>query len=67
MYSQADKTRDLKFQLSEINRRKQEITIKSHHLERLKSITKDDRELQNLEMQLQELRRRFLDFGLKNF
>jgi Nucleopolyhedrovirus protein of unknown function (DUF919) len=69
MFSQAEdvKAKHLKYQLNEINRRKREITIKSQHLERLKNITKDVKELQNLEIQLQELRRKFLDFGLNNF
>ncbi|UZE89788.1 hypothetical protein [Parapoynx stagnalis nucleopolyhedrovirus] len=70
MFSQTEDARranHLKHQLNEINRRKREITVKSQHLERLKNITKDARELQNLETQLLELRRKFLDFSLNNF
>lgn len=68
MYSnKSHALKDLKYQIDEINKHKRDITIKSQHLERLKNITKDARELQNLEQQLFELRQQFLNFGVNNF
>jgi hypothetical protein len=66
MYSTKNQ-KELVYQINEINAQKRNIIIKSQHLERLKNITKNAKELQSLETQLHELRRKFLDFGLNNF
>jgi hypothetical protein len=58
---------DLRSQLIEINKRKKQILIKTDHLAKLKSITKNSQELQCMEQQLVELRKQFLNFSVENF
>ncbi|AKN81007.1 hypothetical protein [Lonomia obliqua multiple nucleopolyhedrovirus] len=67
MYSKSKDAQDLTRKLNEINFRKKQILIKTQHLERLKLITKDARELRDLEQKLLDLRYQFLNFSVNNF
>ncbi|AGA16183.1 hypothetical protein [Thysanoplusia orichalcea nucleopolyhedrovirus] len=59
--------RDLKSQIDEICRQKQKIAIDSQHFEKIKSLTKNADELQNLEKKVMKSRQSFLNYGINNF
>nr|WRK23001.1 hypothetical protein [Bombyx mori nucleopolyhedrovirus]WRK23139.1 hypothetical protein [Bombyx mori nucleopolyhedrovirus]WRK23415.1 hypothetical protein [Bombyx mori nucleopolyhedrovirus]WRK23553.1 hypothetical protein [Bombyx mori nucleopolyhedrovirus]WRK23691.1 hypothetical protein [Bombyx mori nucleopolyhedrovirus] len=66
-YNTSQSRRDLKSQLEEINRHKQKITIDSQHFEKIKSLTKNVNELQNMEKRVMKSRQNFLNYGINNF
>lgn len=65
--SSSSRNSDLKSQLDNINWQKRQIRINSQHFEKIKAITKDVKELQNLEQKVMEDRRKFLNYGINNF
>ncbi|ANF29756.1 ORF-108 [Catopsilia pomona nucleopolyhedrovirus] len=60
-------SRDLKSQLDEINKEKRQILIDSQHFEKIKALTKDRQELQNLEHKVMKSRQKFLQYSVDNF
>ncbi|AVA31210.1 ac29 [Oxyplax ochracea nucleopolyhedrovirus] len=65
--SSSSRNSDLKSQLDNINWQKRQIRINSQHFEKIKAITKDVKELRNLEQKVMEDRRKFLNYGINNF
>ncbi|WBB27326.1 AC29-like protein [Mythimna sequax nucleopolyhedrovirus] len=61
------KDEDLRKQLNQILQAKRQLTIQMEHWERIKRITKDPKEVQNIESKLSKMRMDFLNFSTDKF
>lgn len=67
MYTSHKKNLNIAQQLYDITQAKHQLTIKQTHYERLKRITKDAKELQEIEQQLHQIRMDFLKYSTTMF
>nr|UPO71126.1 orf20 [Trichoplusia ni single nucleopolyhedrovirus] len=58
---------NLRKKLNEILQAKKQLSIQMEHWERIKRITKDPREVADIECKLNKIRNDFLNFGSNNF
>ncbi|AAM09265.1 hypothetical protein [Mamestra configurata nucleopolyhedrovirus A] len=61
------KDEDLRRQLNQILQAKRQLTIQMEHWERIKRITKDPKEVQDIESKLLKMRMDFLNFSTDKF
>ena len=61
------KDEDLRRQLNQILQAKRQLTIQMEHWERIKRITKDPKEVQDIESKLLKMRMDFLNFSTNKF
>nr|QNH90637.1 maco-A 157 [Mamestra configurata nucleopolyhedrovirus A]QNH90969.1 maco-A 157 [Mamestra configurata nucleopolyhedrovirus A]UVZ34992.1 hypothetical protein [Melanchra picta nucleopolyhedrovirus]UVZ35164.1 hypothetical protein [Melanchra picta nucleopolyhedrovirus] len=61
------KDEDLRRQLNQILQAKRQLTIQMEHWERIKRITKDPKEVQDIENKLLKMRMDFLNFSTDKF
>nr|QNN89387.1 hypothetical protein [Spilarctia obliqua nucleopolyhedrovirus] len=54
-------------QLDQINKTKRKIAAQSQHFEKIKKLTKNTIELQDLQQRVMDSRQKFLEFGVQNF